>query len=242
LESKTYQIILFTESWLGHSIDDSQLVQNFPCNIVRADRSAKKGGGVCAFLAKTISFLRIDIPKNKNFDICAFDIIDSHIINKHRIILVYRAPSLLNHKYNFELIEQLSIPISVDHKFTIIGDINLPKLNWNTKLPYPNQTHIKKAYLEFTSQLHLTQMIDFPTRGNNLLDVILTESPHAIKNIKKLPSFSQNNSSSDHSSFEFSLYFTKDIHPNITKLDYKNANYENINYYLQTVDWNATFS
>ena len=241
LESNTYQILLFTESWLGHSINDPQLIQNLPYNIIRSDRQSKKGGGVCVFLAKNISFLKIDIPKNKNFDLCAFDIFDSKTISKHRFILVYRPPSLTNFDENLELHDQLSILCSANFSTTIIGDLNLPKINWDTKSS-TNINQTEKCFLELSNQLKLTQMITFPTRENNVLDILLTCTPHIITNIQSLPPFSQNDHISDHLSFKFQLCFSQEQQTSLTKLDYKNANYDNINTYLSYIDWNNVFS
>uniref|UniRef100_A0A914NFB3 Reverse transcriptase domain-containing protein n=1 Tax=Meloidogyne incognita TaxID=6306 RepID=A0A914NFB3_MELIC len=226
---------------LGHSINDPQLIQNLPYNIIRSDRQSKKGGGVCVFLAKNISFLKIDIPKNKNFDLCAFDIFDSKTISKHRFILVYRPPSLTNFDENLELLDQLSILCSANFSTTIIGDLNLPKINWDTKSS-TNINQTEKCFLELSNQLKLTQMITFPTRENNVLDILLTCTPHIITNIQSLPPFSQNDHISDHLSFKFQLCFSQEQQTSLTKLDYKNANYDNINTYLSYIDWNNVFS
>ena len=64
----------------------------------------------------------------------------------------------------------------------LCGDFNLPNINWTTGTATPNDT----IYDSFTKLMHdnyLWQLVDFPTRNENVLDLNLIQSnaPEKIK-------------------------------------------------------------
>ena len=55
----------------------------------------------------------------------------------------------------------------------VAGDLNLPRMDWVN-----NRSPNNDIYIEFSSYFKnnsLVQLVDFPTRGDNVLDVILTD-------------------------------------------------------------------
>jgi len=54
----------------------------------------------------------------------------------------------------------------------ITGDINLPHINWN--LLTGSDDDINKITLKFIHEYGYSQLINFPSRGCNLLDMLLT--------------------------------------------------------------------
>ena len=66
------------------------------------------------------------------------------------------------------------------------GDFNFPALNWSTNTISGGCLDTKEqalALLEFISDHCLIQHIDVPTRGNNILDLILTNNEEIIHSI-----------------------------------------------------------
>ena len=106
-------------------------------------------------------------------------------------------------KFLFALCDTISPTI-------IVGDFNLPLYNWNDNT-FPNYP---STYCEFENSLcqnSLIQLITFPTRNNNLLDLLLTNNPMIISKINECPPFGFGKYISDHISFSFSLPFQANL-------------------------------
>ncbi|WP_141652272.1 hypothetical protein, partial [Bacteroides thetaiotaomicron] len=59
------------------------------------------------------------------------------------------------------------------HPSLIIGDFNYPSIDWYT---YSSPTASIVPFLDFITSKHFNQLIDFPTRGKNILDFALCNS------------------------------------------------------------------
>ena len=85
----------------------------------------------------------------------------------------------------------------------IVGDINLPNVDWK-HFTFGIDSNLRNSdFLAFCISNNLTQKVDFPTRDNNILDVLLIDDPRMIKNVRSSAPFGN----SDHVSilFEFLL-------------------------------------
>lgn len=133
LVSKTFKIILITESWLNSKIDNSQILHDTPYTIVRCDRGSK-GGGVCILIDNIIPFSVVKTPKIKNSDLVVIDIY-SPTYEKFRLILVYRPTTKEKHEDFLALLDTLCSLISINHNFIIIGDFNFPNMSWISGKP-----------------------------------------------------------------------------------------------------------
>ena len=99
---------------------------------------------------------------------------------------IYRPPEASDQSFigiMNELQTQIGI-VSNDRcpEMFIMGDLNLPLYDWESNCP-KTATSSYSAYkrtMEFVEENFLTQVVDLPTRGNNILDVILNNSPQYI--------------------------------------------------------------
>ena len=87
------------------------------------------------------------------------------------------------------------------------GDFNLLKLNWFSE-GFPqapgksgNEHEVYKAFLEFAQDNFLLQQITSPTRGNNILDLVLTNNGNLLPTYKMIV----NKQLSDHSTLVLQL-------------------------------------
>src|SRR5688572_929147 len=90
----------------------------------------------------------------------------------------------------------------------ITGDFNLPLMDWVNNCS-PNQN----VYIELLSYFKnnsLEQLVDFPTRENNVLDIILSDNPTQIRNIASTAPIG----SSDHLTILFDLALESDTDSN----------------------------
>ena len=82
-----------------------------------------------------------------------------------------------------------------DHPKDVVwigGDINLPDINWSSNSISGNsyRKDINETILEVLANSGLEQVVDFPTRDNNLLDIFATNRPSLVESCKPIPGVS----------------------------------------------------
>ena len=89
----------------------------------------------------------------------------------------------LNYLKEFKNTVQL---IQNNNKFDqliICGDFNLPHIDWSTGSATNNDL-IHNHFTKTVKDSYLWQLVNFPTRGDNTLDLILTNTPHKVSNVQ----------------------------------------------------------
>ena len=67
------------------------------------------------------------------------------------------------------------------NQFILVGDLNLPKIDWNN---YSGNVTLEQDFLNTFAENSLLQRIDVPThRHGNTLDLLLTLLPNFVENI-----------------------------------------------------------
>lgn len=107
--------------------------------------------------------------------------------------------------------------------FFYVGDFNFPNIDWEWLLTTgPNEAG---QFLDMCLNYNFTQVIDQPTRGGNILDLVLTACPDLVKSVSYVKGLGDHN-----------LLHTELSFPTITKnptsktiREYKRANYVAIN-------------
>ena len=97
---------------------------------------------------------------------------------------VYRPPSSDVH-YLGNLCQQLS---NLRNRFPnaaswVGGDINLPDIDWSdcSITGHSCSLDINNIFLDFLDDNTLSQMVDFPTRDSNTLDIFVTDRPGLVE-------------------------------------------------------------
>ena len=74
----------------------------------------------------------------------------------------------------------------------IAGDVNLPGICWknNTVVNHRYSLRINNDFISCINDSGLEQMVNFPTRGDNILDIFLSNRPSLVNRIQCLPGFS----------------------------------------------------
>ena len=67
--------------------------------------------------------------------------------------------------------------------FWIGGDFNLPDISWINQdiISHQYSKELNETFLEMSQDLGLCQIVDFPTRGTSILDLLFTNHPDLIK-------------------------------------------------------------
>ncbi len=113
----------------------------------------------------------------------------------------------------------------------LFGDFNYPDINWvNSSAP---SKFGQKFFLNFFLRVGLHQEIDFPTRQNNLLDLIFVNEPHLVQGVQTGPQIA----SCDHVTTVGYLSFHMPKHHFVLYRDFRKANYEGISAELTHVNW-----
>ena len=234
-----------TETWLQAHISDAQ-VEIPGYTSYRADRKKRRGGGC-------ILYLHNDVVATKQFSYsdnsCSGTIV--YCTSLHLLLVaVYRppaAPDLTFDKLMAFVQEKMDL---VSENTTtpdvyILGDFNLPLFDWELHRA-PNNPPAKaySVMSDFLDNNFLTQLVTEATRGENILDLVLTNRPQEASSIQVL-----DNRISDHKLVECTLVFNpiENVRPNVPELDplsfravnYHKADFEKLRSALSSVDWLA---
>jgi len=142
-------IVFVTETWLHSHIPNGLLEPHAQYTIVRTDRDSCRGGGVCAFVNKRHHVVPVTIDvKFCNVEIVCFDWLVP--VNCIRFFVIYRPPSHdhIAADHLRLLIECLTTYEHSTYTSIIVGDFNLPKINWNTLTSPGDKIH--RPFLLFT--------------------------------------------------------------------------------------------
>jgi len=227
---------LITETWLNPAIPFVCNYENF--TMYRADRSSKRGGGVCIFITNKYYSNVIKTPKVAGVDLIAVDFYSHDLEKELRIVNVYVPPSS-----SLNVIENLCAVISGlitnDNYIIVTGDFNLHIENTNWKnSDYTNLNQQACTFLNFCNMVSLKQMISEPTHGTRILDLLLTNVEADVKNIDISCPFS----GSDHNkvSFVYMGQLEKILQKKI--IAYNKCDFDRLNEEIANINWDLTFS
>ena len=76
------------------------------------------------------------------------------------------------------------------------GDINLPNIDWSTNSPSGNNypTSFCNLVLDLFYDMNFTQLVTFPTRNENTLDIFATNRPTLVNKCIPIPGISDHKS------------------------------------------------
>ena len=157
--------------------------------------------------------------------------------NYLRYVTVYRPPNcnLENSKLLMDIIYEYVENVKY---FTIVGDLNFPDIDWENLTA---NCAISREFLSFCLRTGANQYVSFPTRMQNILDLVLCSEKSFIHSVNSYVPFS----TSDHSAVlcTYAIHSTKskdDVYkPCFRKADYNLIRYYRthmpiITYYLKT--------
>ena len=184
-------------------------------------------------VCKTCVSYQVPLPtKFSGLEILCFDVINHD--SSTRYILAYRPPEFnsLGREYMSLLVECLEFLCAVSCSVVLLGDFNLPHINWETLVAPQDNVH--DAFLNFCIYNGLHQFVGEPTRGDSCVDIVLSNDQYIVSSLAVVDHFS----TSDHCSIEFSVIaHNNDIScttgndpPSTqTYFDFEAADYDSIN-------------
>ena len=192
LLEEDYDIVFVTESWTQAHIGDAEInVEG--SDLFRKDRKTSRGGGCIIYTKK---HLKITLIEDLTFNFgsesvwCMCKTCDYELA----IGVCYRNPSDCDIEEE-NLHECIRVACDRYKNIIIAGDFNHPTIKWD-------ELHTRKEgqnFLNLTLDCFLTQHVTEPTRGRNLLDLVMSKPEQLIEEVKiTLPL-----ETSDHDSVEF---------------------------------------
>ena len=173
-------LIAVTETWLKPHILDCEILPGLDFSIHRRDRKDKTGGGVMLAVKNSIQTLRRkDLEGDAEIVLCE---LRPEARRKILAVVFYRPPnSNLDHLKELKKSLRHASQLNFD-QIIICGDFNLPDIDWSTGIASSSES-LHNYFTKFVKDNYLWQLVHFPTRNNNILDLILTNIPDKIHNL-----------------------------------------------------------
>ena len=178
--------ILLTETWCNQDMTNAALtIPNYQLEIdLRRDREDTTqgiGGGLLVYTRLGIKISPCDSFKNIDFNqYCAFTVPSKIRTENVTIVLIYRPPN--RNKENLENLIQ--IVKNLPKNSILIGDINLPHIDWQSGKTDSRGASFYNAVVE----QELEQLVSFPTHNKgNILDLLVTNMCNNIISVSGEP-------------------------------------------------------
>ena len=183
-------IILGTETWLDESIKSSEILPNYlGYDVQRRDRKSDEHGGVLIAARRDLQLG--NISRSDSTELISGTVSLSNQ-KKMTVAAYYRPPNRVDEEYINNTMEEISKLKSRCKRNVLVmgGDFNLPDINWVdlTITGNQNPTRVNQSFLDIIADNGLEQQVDFPTRKDKQLDLILTTHPSYKQRCKPLPS------------------------------------------------------
>ncbi|KAF8372368.1 hypothetical protein PRIPAC_78797 [Pristionchus pacificus] len=228
IKQRNIDLFALTETWLGEMDCDAFLLRGMPDYFVfRADRRWWR-----SYLC-SLSYASCPCIVSCGFECVTIDIFSSSSIKAHNCIrIIYRAPNSPASETPI-FVDYFTQVTSCVHTSIIIGDFNYPSIDWYT---YSSPTSSVTPFLDFVSTKAFNQFVDFPTRGKNILDLVLSNSP-IISTVKPdIPL-------SDHVGISVTISFdSARASFSAPTRNFALANWDMINAYIASHDWTIALS
>ena len=173
-------IIGITESWanIAGGITDVELGLTGYV-MFRKDRIGRRGGGVILYVKESIQAYEIKLEREADCDEAVWCKIVSGN-SKLTIGLVYRSPNI-NEEDNTKI--KNAIKEVSKGECIIMGDFNHGHIQWNSLESTGSED---QQFLFLIQDSFLTQHVLEPTRGENVLDIVLSSQKELVDNVKIL--------------------------------------------------------
>lgn len=184
--SENLDVVCVNETWLNKNICDVEILHS-EYTIFRKDRINRSGGGVLIGV-KTASFKSVKEYLPKSEELQHLEIVSADLVtaSNHHLLFCscYRPPDAdpsWMEKFNSFLDQTCDQYRNV----VISGDFNLPNISWDTIGSTVGANEL--SFVEILNDHFLSQLNTTPTRGSNVLDLVITSVPELVSVSEILP-------------------------------------------------------
>lgn len=239
--------VAVTETWLDNEVPSSVFVDTNVYWCFRQDRRSR-GGGVCLLVRKSLNLILVPVVLPDEFadlELLAVDISSYGNCNvlPVRMCVLCRPPDYDSTK-NDSVVSALDWLGNGCARFCVMGDLNLPSFDWQ-QFVYPDSV-LYNAFADLVCSHGLTQIVNEPTRGENILDVVLCSDILCFDDVEILPPIAM----SDHCAvcFEFCIFLPQQDEPSSEsakgvpcRRNFAKADWDSLCAKLASVNWHTTF-
>ena len=230
-------ILLISETWLNSTVLDS-LICPPGYHTLRCNCTIARGGGVMILYKNNLIIsqyspaITIDCA-----ELIAVDVLLKKFNLQFRLICCYLSPRAAGSAENVEkLCKVIDNCIAGSSPAYIVGDFNLPNINWS--IPSTNSGPSHQTFLDFVTYNSLDQLITEPTHcDGHVLDLLLCNlfgQKYLMNYYVGMPL----STSCDHSLIHFSLQWESRFSTSKTfRHCFKKANYDVIRQVLTLTNW-----
>ena len=174
--TKNYDLYMFCETWLTLDIADTEFMKE-GFSVFRRDRCGMQRGGVVIMARPDLNFKRVEFP-NLSSEILVVE------CNSLVVISFYR-PEWCKQIFINDL-RKVLIWLSKERTnshILLAGDANMKEVkDWDIGFVLPSQsgTTICREFVSVLQDFSLVQKVCTPTRGNNILDLAITNVPDCV--------------------------------------------------------------
>ena len=222
-------IIGITESWATPDISDAKLGMTGYV-MFRKDRLGRRGGGVILYIKESIQAYEIKLEKEAECE----EAVWCNIVTGNSTLtvgLVYRSPNI-----SMEENEKIHNAIKEVSKrdCIIMGDFNHGHIQWTS---IQSTGREDQEFLNLVQDSFLSQHVLEATRGENMLDIVLSSQKEFVDNVKICEPLG----CSDHNQIHFIIKIKGERNRKIRyrKIFHK-GRYKDMREYLAKIDWNNT--
>lgn len=219
---------------------DAELSLNGTFNVFRCDRPTL-GGGVCILVTKNTPVKSIDVISMSEC-VCIDIIAPENTIRLACFYVTNTEPTQIRLNRFFNLQQTMNKLCESDLTTIILGDFNLPSINWQLAL-YNNRINLTKENVLVNTCIEngLVQLVDAPThKSGSILDLLLTSDPDVIGCITY---YNDPPLNTDHVLITFTVDIEQFLVPtdDIT-LDFNKADFISMHANLVQINWYTFFS
>lgn len=251
--SSSFSVILGTETSWNDSIKNEEIFgSNY--NVFRNDRDLvltqrKSGGGVLVAISSKFNSELIASPKFKDFEHVW---VKTEIIGEtHIFASVYFPPDRATkstYEVFFKAAEEIVSYFPPEYKIHIYGDFNQRNVdfipdydNESILLPVVGENETLQFIFEKIAFLGLNQINHVKNQQNCFLDLLLTNICEDFCVVESVSPLWKNEAF--HTAIEYSIFVHSNLNPNDCSyeyvFDYNMANYDNIRYKINRVNWQS---
>ena len=175
-----FDVIALTETWLDSSISNHELLPT-GYRIIRRDRENKRGGGVLLAVNNSIKTVPFNFT-SKSLELVS--VVINCLPKRVLVCVCYRPPNA-----DAEFLQEFnrffkSLADSQLKDIIIIGDFNYPSrsAHWLNGSGFSDST-TDSGFFDVLQEAGLFQLVNSPTRGQNLLDLLFKTNEYLIDNI-----------------------------------------------------------